>query len=68
MKSGDLVSYLGCSPEQIKWGNCDDPNGILIQGDTYYVEHVEVHSYHTKLKLRGVRGKFNSVCFERYPV
>jgi hypothetical protein len=66
--SGDLVSYLGCDPDQINWGSNDDPTNVLIQGDVYYVEHVEVHSWHTKLKLRNVKGKFNSVCFERYPV
>lgn len=67
-RAGDYVSYLGCNPEQVNWGNNDDPNGILIQGDVYYVEHVEVHSQHTKVELRGVLGKkFNSVCFEKYP-
>jgi hypothetical protein len=67
-KVGDLVSYLGCSADQIAWGSNDNPNGVLIQGDVYYVEHVNVHSQHTKIELRGVKGKFNSVCFERYPV
>lgn len=68
-RSGDYVIYLGCSIDQVRWGNCDDPNGILIKGDKYYVEHVEVHSQHTKVELRGVLGKkFNSVCFEKYPV
>lgn len=66
-KKGDNVTYIGCSPEQIRWGNCDNPNGILIQGDRYYVERVEVHSQHTKIELRGVMGKkFNSVCFEKH--
>lgn len=67
-KYGDIVVYLGCSTEQVRWGNNDDPNGILIQGDHYFVEGVEVHSQHTKVRLRGVSGKFNSVCFEKYPV
>jgi hypothetical protein len=40
---------------------------MLIVGDTYYVEHVEVHSQHTKIELRGVKGKFNSVCFDVLP-
>jgi hypothetical protein len=42
-----------------------DPTGILIVDDKYYVEKVEVRSQHTKLTLRGVSGRFNSVCFEK---
>ena len=64
MKAGDHVKFLGCSREQIAWGRNDDPNPHLFVGDTYYVEHVYVHSQHTKIELRGVKGKFNSVCFE----
>lgn len=68
-KVGDLVSYLGCDQDQINWGNNDDPTYVLMQGVVYYVEHVEVHSQHTKIALRGVHNKkFNSVCFEKYPV
>lgn len=65
IKAGDTVKYLGCSKEQVAWGRNDDPNGILFVGDKYYVEHVWVHSQHTKIELRGVpKLKFNSVCFE----
>jgi len=64
MKYGDIVRFLGCSSEQIRWGSNDDPTGILIVGDKYFVEKVNVHSQHTKVELRGVKGKFNSVCFE----
>lgn len=63
MYPGTLVKFIGCSEEQTNWGGCDNPNGILIDGDKYYLEHVEVHSWHTKISLRGVKGKFNSVCF-----
>lgn len=66
IRAGDTVKYLGCFKEQVAWGNNDDPNGILIVGDKYHVEHVYVHSQHTKIELRGVlRKKFNSVCFEK---
>jgi hypothetical protein len=61
---GNTVKFLGCSREQVQWGNNTDPTGILIVGDKYYVEHVHVHSQHTKIELRGIKGKFNSVCFE----
>ena len=64
-RSGTNVRFIGCSKEQIAWGNNTDPTGILIVGDKYYVEKVEVHSYHTKIHLRGVTGRFNSVCFEK---
>lgn len=64
IRSGILVKYLGCSQEQINWGSNDDPRPLLFVGDEYYVEHVEHHAYHTKIELRGVKGKFNSVCFE----
>jgi hypothetical protein len=64
-KAGDKVRYTGSIEEQVRWGNNDNPVGILIEGDVYYVERVEVHTWHTKLYLRGVYGKFNSVCFER---
>ncbi len=64
-KVGDIVKYIGCNQDQINWGSNDDPKGILIEGDKYYVEKVEVHSWHTKLHLRGIYGIFNSVCFEK---
>jgi len=65
LKAGNYVIFLGCSQKQIDWGSNNDPNSILFVGDKYYVEHVEIHSQHTKIQLRGVKGKFNSVCFEK---
>ena len=65
LRKGDKVKFLGCSEEQINWGNNDDPNKLLFVGDKYIIDKVEVHSYHTKLTLRGVSGRFNSVCFEK---
>ena len=64
MRAGNYVRFLGCDQDQINWGGNDDPNPHLFVGDIYYVEHVYVHSQHTKIELRGVKGKFNSVCFE----
>jgi len=64
-KVGDSVRFIGCSEEQINWGNNDNPNKLLFVGDKYIIEKVEVHSYHTKLTLCGVYGKFNGVCFEK---
>ena len=64
IRAGNTVKFIGCSEEQIAWGVNDAPTNILIIGDKYYVEHVYVHSQHTKIELRGVKGRFNSVCFE----
>lgn len=58
-----LVKYTGCSQDQINWGGNDDPRDILEVGKTYEVEKTDVHSWHTKTKLRGIDGWFNSVCF-----
>jgi hypothetical protein len=64
MKKNDIVEYIGCSPEQINWGNNDDPSSFLIVGKEYTIEKVDVHSQHTKIKLYNKMGWFNSVCFE----
>jgi hypothetical protein len=64
-RAGETVRFIGCDKDQIAWGNNTDPTGILIVDDKYYVEKVEVRSQHTKLTLRGVSGRFNSVCFEK---
>ena len=65
MKVGDYVKFTGCTREQVNWGNNTDPEDLLIPGGVYYVQDVIVKSSHTKLILRDVEGKFNSVCFER---
>ena len=64
MKKNDVVEYIGCSIEQIKWGNNDDPRSFLIVGKEYIIEKVFVHSQHTKIKLYNKMGLFNSLCFK----
>ena len=64
MKKNDIVEYIGCSQEQINWGNNDDPRSFLIVGKEYIIEKVDVHSQHTKVKLYNKMGWYNSVCFE----
>ena len=64
MKKNDIVEYIGCSQEQINWGNNDDPRSFLIVGKEYIIEKVDVHSQHTKVKLYNKMGWFNSVCFQ----
>ena len=61
---GNTVKYLGCTKEQTMWGNCDDPH-MLIRDGFFIVTDVEIHRYHTKLTLKDIIGKFNSVCFEK---
>ena len=63
-KVGDQVVFLGCSKEQIYWGSNDDPNPILTINDVYEVSDVDIHSYHTKISLTDIPGRFNSVCFD----
>jgi|694.fasta_scaffold00734_11 hypothetical protein len=65
MKKGDSVTFLSCSTFQIQWGNNDDPYPILEEGKIYTVEDVRIHSLHTKIKLIGYDGWYNSVCFIR---
>lgn len=64
-KKGDEVAFIGCSKHQIQWGNNDDPNPLLELSERYVIESVNVRSSHTKIKLVGVNGWFNSVCFVR---
>lgn len=59
------VKYIGASDAQVQWGNCDDPRDVLIEGAVYEVEKEDVHTWHTKLHLVGIEGRFNSVCFEK---
>ena len=65
IREGDYVKFIGCTKEQVNWGNNTDPEDLLVHGGVYYVQQMIVKSSHTKLILRGVEGKFNSVCFER---
>ena len=63
MEIGQWVKFTGATVEQTRWGNNDDPH-MLVVGQSYQIEKIDTHSWHTKLTLRGITGKFNSVCFE----
>lgn len=56
--------YKGCSDEQVAFSGYDDPRLSLREGREYEVEDVYIHSWHTEIKLVGIEGRFNSVCFE----
>lgn len=60
---GNKVKLLNKDKEVSRWGGCTEPR-MLIIGAEYVIEDVEVHSWHTKLRLQGVEGKFNSAHFE----
>jgi len=64
-RKGDRIIYLDCIEEQVNWGSNDDPRKVLIEGALYYIEQVEIHSQYTKLTLRGISGRFNSVSFKK---
>lgn len=59
------VRFIGSSPEQVRWGGNDDPVAAGVKsGVLYDVVDIEVHTMHTKLRLHGIEGQFNSVSFE----
>ena len=61
----EKVKFIGASKAQINWGGNDDPNALLEVGSIYKVIDTEVHSWHTKIILKGFEGKqFNDASFE----
>jgi hypothetical protein len=44
------------------WGG-DNPNNILEVGGVYEVEKIDMQRFHTLVKLKGIKGYFNSVNF-----
>ncbi len=62
-KPGDKVIFNGQDEHQRRWGGNDDANLFLTVGQEYVIESVAAHSWHTKLRLRYIDGRFNSVCF-----
>ena len=67
-KIGDRIKFISSSTNQVNWGSNIDPNLVCNTRDIYTVESVEVHSWHTKISLEGIKGKFNSVSFELLPI
>ena len=63
---GDIVVYRGATEEQVNWGSNDDPRNVLIEGQSYQITDVEIHSWHTKLTLLQITGKFNSAHFVKH--
>ena len=70
MKIGDQVRYIGNTMDYLRSGIGDDPVAKLIKGNTYLVESVdpqfvEIKSNFYIIKLIGVDGEFNSLCFQK---
>jgi hypothetical protein len=61
------LKYTGCSDAQVNYGGHDDPRGVLIEGDIYEQERKDVRDWKTKIKLKGIDGWFNLVCFDEQP-
>lgn len=59
-QKGHKVVYTGASEDQASFAGCTDPRSVLTEGAEYTVDHTEPHSWHTKVVLEGVAGKFNS--------
>jgi hypothetical protein len=58
------VVFLGCNEHQMNWGSYTGDVSELVVGEKYIVEKEEIHSWHTKVFLKGIDGSFNSTCFD----
>jgi hypothetical protein len=58
------VKFTGCHESQHNWGNHTGNVDELTIGQSYEIDRIDVHSWHTKVYLVGIKGSFNSVCFE----
>lgn len=63
-RKGHMVRYIGATDDQVRWGVHDDPRDHLTIGETYLVDHTEIHSWHTKVYLQDADGGFPSVAFK----
>lgn len=61
------LTFLGAPSNLPHWATPTDANKILTKGATYEVEHVEIHRFHTKVKLKGTEGWFNLIHFRQNP-
>jgi hypothetical protein len=66
-KEGTKVKYIEdyVGDDSVNWGSHEDPRGVLKDGKIYTIDRTEVHSWHTKVFLKGYEDKsYNSVWFE----
>jgi hypothetical protein len=62
--SNKIVKYNSSKQTAWNYGQGNNPEGRLLDGQEYEVERVEVHSWHTLYHLKGDIGKYNSVMFD----
>ena len=62
-KIGDKVKFVTSCKEQVEWGNNDDPDLLLEKNRIYEIRKVEMRSYHVKIYLKEIKGRFNSISF-----
>ena len=69
LSKGDTARFIGCEYTGSDELNCEDPNKLLIKGNTYLVDKSQTFAdgYSTlhRIEVIGVEGRFNADCFER---
>lgn len=61
---GTPIIFHGASKAQIDWGGGKtDPNGLLDLGKEYTLAAVDIHSYHTNVRVEGFPQWFPSSAF-----
>ena len=67
LKVGNTVRYVGKPDSEVEWGyhQFDDPEELLLLGNTYLVETIEIVSSYPRISLIGVKGHFHISFFEK---
>ena len=65
MKISESVTFTGATDLQVNWAASNDPRPVLEVGKEYKIRDVYEESFYTEIKLVGIKGWFNSVCFEQ---
>jgi hypothetical protein len=64
---GDKIIFTGASDDQVNWGSHRverrDPRKLLEIGETYELESMDIHSWHTNITLVGIEDSYNSTHF-----
>jgi len=59
------VKFIGATDAQVRWGDNDDPRGILDETRVYEVVKIDMNAWNTRIKLVGFPDYwFNVKCFE----
>lgn len=64
LRKGMVLVTIG--NKHIPWGGCSPVEDYLSIGELCIVEKYEIHSWHTRIWIKGIPGEyFNSVHFEK---